>query len=126
MTPSDIDEYISGFPAATRKLLRRVRAAIRQAAPGAAETIKYGIPTFTLDGNLISFAGYKRHIGLYPAPRGGAAFRAELAPYRSEKSTVRFALDQPIPLDLVRQIVRLRIEELRARAQARAKKRPSR
>ncbi|HEX4901098.1 MAG TPA: DUF1801 domain-containing protein, partial [Pyrinomonadaceae bacterium] len=76
-----MDEYIAGYPRDVQKLLQQVRRTIKKAAPGAAETIKYQIPTFTLNGNLISFAAYKNHIGIYPAPRGVPEFAAELSAY---------------------------------------------
>ena len=74
---TNIDEYIAGFPAATQKLLEQIRAAIKKAAPAAEEAMKYGIPTFVLNGNLVHFAGYKAHIGFYPAPDGIKAFEKE-------------------------------------------------
>lgn len=109
--PKTIDEYIAGFPPDIQTRLEKVRAAIKKAAPDAEETIKYQIPTFTLKGNLISFAAYKKHIGLYPAPTGSEKFNRELAPYRAEKSSIRFPLDKPIPYDLVGQVVRLRVRD---------------
>ena len=109
--PATIDEYIAAFPADVRALLEKVRATIRAEAPEAQEAISYQIPTFKQDGNLVHFAGFKNHIGLYPAPRGTEAFRKELEAYDGGKGTVKFPLDRPIPLDLIRRIVRLRIEE---------------
>lgn len=118
-----IDDYIAAFPPDVQDMLQRVRATIRRAAPGAEETIRYQIPTFTLNGNLVHFAAYKHHIGLYPAPRGDAGFERELARYAGGKGTVRFPLDQAIPYDLIRRIVRFRVEENRKKAAARAKAR---
>ena len=112
-TAATIDEYIAAFPAATRQVLDEIRAIIRAAAPGATETISYAIPTFDLHGqHLVHFAGYARHVGLYPAPSGMAAFREELAPYQSGKGSVRFPLDRPLPTDLVRRIVEFRVREV--------------
>lgn len=113
-----MDEYIAGSPEEVRKMLQKIRTTIRKAAPGAVETIKYQIPTFTLNGNLISFAAYKNHIGIYPAPRGVPEFAAELSAYAGEKSTLRLPLDQPIPVDLISRIVKFRIKNLLQRAQA--------
>jgi uncharacterized protein YdhG (YjbR/CyaY superfamily) len=121
--PTSIDEYIAGFPEDVRVNLEKIRKTIRKAAPDAVETISYQIPTFTLKGNLVSFAAYKGHIGLYPAPAGTQKFNAELSAYRSAKSTVRFPLDKPIPYDLIVQIVRLRVKDSLRRAQAKAGKR---
>ncbi|MBM3148061.1 MAG: DUF1801 domain-containing protein, partial [Actinobacteria bacterium] len=82
-------------------------------APGATETISYGIPTFDLEGtHLVHFAGYRAHIGLYPAPSGIAAFRDELEPYRPAKGSVRFPLDRPLPTGLIRRIVAFRVDEV--------------
>ena len=118
-----IGEYIAAFPPEVQRILEKVRATIRRAAPGAEEAIKYRIPTFTLDGNLVHFAAYKTHIGLYPAPRGSGPFKKELAGYAGGKGTVRFPLDEPIPYDLIRRIARFRVEENRKKAAARAKAR---
>ena len=109
--PKDVDEYIAGFPKEVQKALRAIRRTIRKAAPGAEETIKYQMPTFTLRGHLVHFAAYKRQIGLYPAPRGVAAFKDELSAYAGEKATVRFPLDQPMPLDLIGRIVKFRARQ---------------
>jgi uncharacterized protein YdhG (YjbR/CyaY superfamily) len=120
--PKTVDEYIAGFPHDVQKTLKKIRSTIRKAAPGAQEAIKYQIPTFTLKGNLLSFAAYKNHIGFYPAPAGDENFRKELSVYRAAKSTVRFPLDKPIPFDLISKIVRFRVKEHLERAAARAKK----
>ena len=107
----DVDAYIAGFPPEVQDILVRIRSTIREAAPDAKEAIKYEIPTYTLKGNLVSFAAYKNHIGLYPVPAGTKKFQKELAIYRAAKSTARFPLDQPIPFDLIRQLVKFRIKE---------------
>jgi uncharacterized protein YdhG (YjbR/CyaY superfamily) len=101
-----IDEYIGTFPAATQTILQQVRQAIRTAAPEATETISYGIPTFDLRGkHLVFFAGWKRHIAVYPLPAGDAAFRAKIAPYKRVKSTIQLPLDQPLPYSVVTELV---------------------
>jgi uncharacterized protein YdhG (YjbR/CyaY superfamily) len=118
-TPSeDIDAYIAGFPEEVQKLLSEVRQTIRDAAPGAEETIKYQIPTFTLEGNLVHFAGYKKHIGFYPTPSGIEKFSKELSDYEGAKGSVKFPLDRPIPYDLISRIARFRVKENLARAGA--------
>jgi uncharacterized protein YdhG (YjbR/CyaY superfamily) len=121
-TPRNVDEYIVGFPPDVQKILQKIRLTIGKAAPLAAETIKYQMPTFTLNGNLVSFGVYKKHIGIYPAPTGTKKFQQQLAPYRSAKSTIRFRLDEPIPFDLIGQIVKFRVKENLARAKAKAKR----
>ena len=110
---ASIDVYIAEFPAETQAALREVRELIRQSAPGATETISYAIPTFDLNGtHLVHFAGYARHVGLYPAPSGLAAFEDELRPYVRGKGSVRFPLDEPLPTDLIRRIVEFRVGEV--------------
>ena len=106
-----IDEYIARFPGDVQEILEKVRLTIREAAPDAKERISYQIPTFTLNGNLVHFAGYKKHIGFYPAPSGIEKFKDELSGYESAKGSVRFPLDQPIPYDLIREIVLFRVME---------------
>ena len=121
--PKNIDEYIAGFSTDIQELLERIRTTIRQAAPDAEETISYQIPTFTLKGKyLVYFAAYKKHIGLYPAPRGVEKFKKELSLYEGGKGTVRFPLDKPIPFSLIKRIVKFRVKENLERAKARRKK----
>jgi uncharacterized protein YdhG (YjbR/CyaY superfamily) len=117
-----MDEYIAGFPKDVQRILQRVRKTIRSAAPAAEEKISYQIPTFSLNGNLLSFAAHKKHIGLYPAPKGSQRFNKELSVYRAEKSTVRFPLDRPIPYGLITEIVKLRVKDNLKRAAERGKK----
>lgn len=103
-----IDDYIASFPPETQSALQGVRRTIREAAPEAREKIHYGMATYLMGGRpLLYFAGWKNHVGVYPVPPGDSAFEAEVAPYRGAKDTVRFPLAQPIPLELVRQIVGL-------------------
>lgn len=108
--PRDIDEYIAAFPKEVQEILEKVRATIRKAAPAAEEGIKYQIPTFTLNGNLVHFAAFKKHIGLYPAPRALEEFKDELSGYKGAKGSVQFPLDQPIPYDLISRIVEYRVK----------------
>jgi uncharacterized protein YdhG (YjbR/CyaY superfamily) len=116
-----MDSYISRFPKEVQKILERVRSTIREAAPDAEETINYGIPTFTLKGNLVHFAAFKNHIGFYPAPSGIEKFKNELSVYKGAKGSVQFPLDQPIPFDLISQIVKFRVIENLERAEAKSK-----
>lgn len=118
-----IDAYIAGFPSAVRKRLEALRATIGGAAPGATERMAYGVPTFHLNGNLVHFAGFERHIGFYPTPSGIAAFGSRLAGYKSAKGSVQFPHDEPLPLDLVAEMVRFRVDEM---TQKKAKKGRSR
>ena len=107
--PKDIDAYIAAFPKDVQERLQQVRMTIRKAAPKAVEAIKYAIPAFVLNGkNLIYFAGYKEHIGVYPVPREAA----ELAEYQTGKGTLRFPLDRPTPLRVITRVVKLRMREI--------------
>lgn len=108
---NNIDEYISNFPAEIQILLEQVRATIKKAAPEAKEAIKYGMPTFVLNGNLVHFAAFKNHIGFYPVPTGIEAFKKELSVYKGGKGSVKFPLDKPMPLDLIIKIVKFRVKE---------------
>ena len=108
---ADIDQYISTFPDDVQKILNELRTLIKEEAPKASEKISYQMPTFFLNGNLIHFAGYKKHIGIYPTPSGIDAFREELDAYKNAKGSVQFPLDKPMPWDLIRRIVRFRVEE---------------
>jgi uncharacterized protein YdhG (YjbR/CyaY superfamily) len=112
---STIDQYISGFPQDTGRILEQIRHEVKSVAPEAVETIKYSMPTFTLKGNLIHFAAFKNHIGLYPAPKGDDQLDYEMSAYKAEKSTLQFPLNKPIPLDLIRRIIKRRVEELRVK-----------
>jgi len=120
--PKTIDEYIAGFPNEVQQILEKIRRTIRAAAPDAQEIIKYKMPTFTLKGNLVHFAAYKKHIALYPAPKGTERFNKRLVAYRTAKSTVKFPLDKPIPYDLIGQIVRLRVKDNLTKAKAKGNK----
>lgn len=103
-----IDAYIPQFPPEVQTLLTQIRETIQKAAPRATEAMSYQIPTFKLNGNLMHFAGFKKHIGLYPGAAGIAAFQEELSGYKSAKGSVQFPLDKPLPLALVGKIVRFR------------------
>lgn len=106
-----IDEYIGSFPPNVQKILEQLRNTIAKAAPQAKERISYGIPTFSLDGNLVHFAGFKNHIGFYPAPSGIEAFKEELSQYKGAKGSVQFPINDPLPLALIRKIVKFRVKE---------------
>jgi len=120
--PKSIDEYIAGFPEDVQAILEKVRTTIREAAPGAEETIKYRLPTFTLRGNLVHFGAFKKHIGFYPTPTGTDKFRNELSVYEGAKGSIRFPLDKPIPYGLISEIVKFRVKENLERAEAKGKK----
>ena len=121
-TPKDIDQYIARFPADVQEILEKVRLTIREAAPDAKEKISYQMPTFTLEGNLVHFAGYKKHIGFYPTPSGIDKFKKEISAYKWAKGSVQFPLTQPIPYELISRIVTFRVEENLDKAKERKKK----
>lgn len=111
-TARNIDEYIAQAPPQARRALAELRELIKAAAPGATETISYSMPTFDLNGkHLVHFAGYERHVGLYPLPGPIEAFREELKPFKQGKGSVQFPLDQPLPIDLIRRMVEYRVRE---------------
>jgi uncharacterized protein YdhG (YjbR/CyaY superfamily) len=118
-----IDEYIEHAQPSVRATLVRLREVIHEAAPAASEKISYGMPTFHLQGNLVHFAAYPKHIGFYPAPSGIDAFKSEIGQYKWAKGSVQFPLDQDMPFDLVARIIRFRVEENLKLA---AKKKPPR
>jgi uncharacterized protein YdhG (YjbR/CyaY superfamily) len=119
---ASIDEYIATFPPEIQAILQEVRATIKAAAPDAREKISYQMPTFDLKGNLVHFAAFKNHIGFYPTPSATVAFKDELARYEAGKGSIRFPIDQPMPLELISKIVKARVEENLKKAEAKSKK----
>lgn len=108
-----IDEYIAAFPPEIQSILGNIREIVREVAPEAIEKISYQMPTYYLNGNLVHFAAFKKHIGFYPTPSGIEAFQDEISKYKGAKGSVQFPLNQPIPYDLIRKIVSYRLEESR-------------
>ena len=107
-----VDEYLTNFSGDTRKKLDEIRKTIKEMVPNAGEKISYGIPTLTLDGKyFMYFAGYAKHVSLYPIPAGDEAFHKELKPYVAGKGTVRFPLDKPLPLPLIRKMVKFAVKQ---------------
>jgi uncharacterized protein YdhG (YjbR/CyaY superfamily) len=114
-TATTIDEYMAGFPPETQALLEEVRAVCAEEAPGATETISYAIPTFDLNGrHLCHFAAFKSHLSFFPTGEGAQAFAEELKAYKGGKGTVQFSFGQPLPTDLIRRMVRYRVERIEA------------
>jgi len=120
--PGNIDGYIAGFPEQIRKKLEEMRMIVKKAAPGAEETINYGVLTLILSGNLVHFGGFKNHIGFYPAPSGIEAFKKELSVYQGAKGSVKFPVDKPLPGALISKIVKFRVRENLEKAKQKAKK----
>ncbi len=120
----DIDGYIAKYPIEVQKILEQIRMTIRKAAPEAQEKIGYQMPAFALKGHLVYFAAFKNHIGFYPPVTGGDdKFKKEKSIYEGPKGNLRFPLDKPIPYTLIGKIVKFRVKENLARAEAKNKKR---
>lgn len=109
---ASVDEYINSFSGETKATLENLRAFIKELLPNSKETISYQMPTFNVNGKyVIYFAGWKKHISLYPVPSGDSAFNAEIADYITGRGTIQFPLDKPIPYNLVKKIVEFRLRE---------------
>jgi len=122
----DIDGYISQFPADVQAVLEKVRATIRRAAPDAKEIISYQMPAFKQYGILVYFAAWKKHIGLYPPITGNKTLEEAVARYAGPKGDLQFSLDEPMPIDLIERIVKLRVKEDNEKAAKRKTSRKSR
>ena len=121
--PKTISAYIALFPPEVQEILEKIRSTIHRAAPAAKETISYQIPAFTLNGTLVYFAAFKKHIGFYPPVKGDASLEKAVSKYAGEKGNLRFPLDQPIPYPLISRIVKLRVRQNAAKAHAKRGKR---
>ena len=118
LPPRNIDEYIASFSPEVQSILEKIRSTIKKAAPEAEEKISYQIPTFALMGNLIHFAAFKKHIGLYPPVKGDEKINAALSRYKGEKGNLKFPLDEPIPYALISRVVKFRVKEQLERAES--------
>ena len=119
--PKDVDEYIQVFPSEIQHLLEEVRVTIKKAAPEAKEVISYSMPGYKMNGMLVWFAGYSKHIGFYPGVNGIESFKKELSEYKGAKGSVQFPHSQPLPLELIYRITKFRVEENYAKADAKKK-----
>lgn len=120
--PENFEEYIAAFPAETQKRMVQIRATIKKAAPQAEEIISYGMPSFRLNGQLLYFAAFRNHIGLYPMATGVEAFKSLLSDYKWAKGSIQFPLNKPVPLDLITNIVEFRVQENLAKGKKEPKK----
>jgi uncharacterized protein YdhG (YjbR/CyaY superfamily) len=109
--PKDITEYINAAPKEARKKLREMRACIRACAPGAEESVKWGMPAFSYKRILVTFAALQHHIGFYPTPSAVRAFAKDLSRYATAEASIRFPLKKPLPLALIRKITAFRVRE---------------
>jgi uncharacterized protein YdhG (YjbR/CyaY superfamily) len=122
-TDPALTEYLDSFPAATRKILDKIRATVRKAVPDAEESRNYGVGAFKRGGTyVIYYGGYPKHVAVYPVYASDAALGAALKPYTSGKATAKFPLDKPIPYDLIAKIVKAKVKEAEARMAAKAVK----
>ena len=108
---SSVDDYIRSFPEDVQEILEQLRQIIKAAVPEAEEVISYNMPTYKLNGQLVYFAGWKKHIALYAAGSAAKLYADELVPYLQDKGTLQFPLNQPMPFDLIRRIVLYRAQE---------------
>jgi len=120
--PKTVDEYIAAYPKDVQTILKKVRAAIRKAAPEAEEKISYQMPAFFQKGVLVYFAAQQKHLGFYPSPKGITAFTRELSSYVTGKGSVQFPYDKPVPYGLIERIVKFRVKETLEKARAKAAK----
>lgn len=109
--PTTITEYINSAPKEAQKKLREMRACIRAAAPGAKESLKWGMPAYSYRRILVTFAGFKHHIGFYPTPSAVTAFADDLSKFATAKGSIQFPLEKPLPLALIRKITAFRVRE---------------
>jgi uncharacterized protein YdhG (YjbR/CyaY superfamily) len=109
--PATVDEYIAQYPQDIQQILARIRGVIKECAPEAVEKISYQMAGYYLNGGLVWFGAYKRHIGFYPRTAAMESLGEELADYKGTKGSLHFPLDKPIPYDLIRKLVKVRIEE---------------
>ncbi len=124
--PTDIDCYILQFPADVQVILEEVRKAIRNAAPDAKEVVSYQMPAFKQHGILVYFAAWKKHIGMYPPISGDKALEKAVASYAGPKGNLQFPLNESMPLDLIEQIVKLRVKQDTDKAAMQKRKRKPR
>lgn len=110
--PNTVDEYIEAFPEAVKEKLRQIRQTITLHAPMAVESVAYGMPAYKLNKKpLVYFGGFEKHIGFYATPTGHEAFKKELASYKQGKGSVQFPMNQPLPIELIAEIVKFRVLE---------------
>ena len=109
--PKNITEYINATPKEAQEKLREMRACIREAAPEAEESLKWGKPAFSYQRILVMFAAFKNHIGFYPTPSAVRAFADDLSEFVTGDNSIRFPLDKPLPLPLIRKITAFRVRE---------------
>ena len=116
-----MEDYIVNFTPEVQKILNEIRNIIHEAAPDATEKISYQMPTFWLNGNLVHFAAFKKHIGFYPTPSAMFEFNDELSKYKTGKGSAQFPIDKPLPYELIREMVKFRVREMEDRPSSESK-----
>jgi uncharacterized protein YdhG (YjbR/CyaY superfamily) len=120
--PETVSEYIAGFAPDVQTILTKIRSTIKKVVPKAQERISYRMPAFALDGDLIYFAAFKKHIGMFPPVRGDAKLNKQLSRYRGERGNLKFPLDEPIPYVLISKVVKSRLKEHLEKVKGKRKK----
>ena len=113
---STVDEYIALAEPKVKKALKDIRKAIKATAPKAEEVISYQIPGYKYHGMLVFFAAWKDHISLYPAPWSADSLKKEMSAYEGSKGTIKFPIGEPMPLALIKKMVKYRVKENEERA----------
>ena len=109
--PKNVEEYIASAPKESRAKLKEMQRIIKTTAKGAEGTLKWSMPAYSYKRILVTFAGYKHHIGFYPTPRAITKFKKEISKYKTAKGSVQFPLDKPLPLGLIKKITAFRVKE---------------
>lgn len=117
-----VEQYIKSFPAATQKLLKQLRSTVQKTVPAAAEVISYNMPAYNYQGMLLYYAAYEKHIGFYPMPSAITKFKKEFSGYKSAKGSVQFPLDEPLPLELIEEVLKFRAKENEKAVELKTKK----
>ena len=107
-----VEEYTGTFPESVQEILEKIRQTIREAAPDASEVISYKMPAFRTKGILVWYGAFKNHIGFFPTSKAIVVFKKELSQYKTSKGTIQFPLEKPLPLSLIKKIVKFRVKEV--------------
>ncbi len=114
-----VEEYFTAAPTVSKERLGQLRAAVKKLLPGIQEVISYNMPAFRNEHGIVAwYAGYKHHLGLYPSPSGIAAFKEQLTGYKFSKGSIQFPLDRPLPMTLIKKIIKFRAAEIAEKQKA--------
>lgn len=120
--PKNISEYISLQPVAQKKMLTQMRAVIRKAVPGLGEKLAWGMPTFTMEGNIAHIAGFKNHVSFFPGPVAMEEFADQMSKFETSKGTLKISLDQKVPVALLAKIMKFQKKRHLEKRKAKKKK----